>query len=239
MVFNIFSASQFILMEEEFTRSIFNKIFYSALAAAPAIVFAVIYLNDTRHDPVLSLFPIVLSLFAVLVIASQVRNKIVISANHIVRVTIWGRKELLTANVKGVRIAQKYIVIEPLSPNYSRIVINNYSDYADDEDLTTWLRENFADLDATDLKDQQQKVLGDPALGATEVERKRKLTAAKIVAVGYSGGGVVLTFMSITSHNIFTIYLVLFYPLLGILIMWLNPLIKFVSDSKRSVYPFI
>lgn len=226
-------------MEEEFTRSVFNKIFYSALAAAPAVVFVIIYLNDTRHDPLLSLFPILLSTFAILVIASQVRNKIVISVDHIVRVTIWGRKELLTANVKGVRIAQKYIVIEPLSSNYSRIVINNYSDYSNDTDLTAWLKENFTDLDATDLKEQKDRVLNDPALGTTEVERKRKLTAAKIIAVIYSGFGVVLTFVSITSSSRFAIYLLLGYPLLGILLMRLNPLIKFVSDSKRSVYPFI
>jgi len=227
-------------MEREFTRAIYWKIFYSAVSIGWAAFTLILYLSDhSKVGPWYLLIPFVSFIFATIVVIKQVRSKFIISADYIKVFSTFRTKELLTANVKGFRIESRYIVIEPISLSYSKLVLNNYDDYDDIEDLTAWLKENFTNLDATDLKEQEHKVLSNPALGTTEIERKKKLTAAKIIAVVYSGLGVVLTFASITSSSRFVIYLLLGYPLLGIFIMGLNPLIKFVSDSKRSVYPFI
>jgi len=239
MDFNIFRASQFILMEEEFTRSLFNKIFYIALACVPALFFVIIYLKDPQPNPALSVFPIMLSLFAILVIASQVKNKLIISADHIVRISIWGRKELLTANVKGIRIAQKSIVIEPISSNYSRIVINNYNDYTNDEDLTNWLRENFADLDKADIKNETEQLLTDSSLGTTEKEREEKLSNAKKIAMVYNICGVVVGVWMLFTDTKISLIASLAFPALGVVVMATNKLIAFVSNSKRSIYPHI
>ncbi|MCO5945672.1 hypothetical protein [Mucilaginibacter flavidus] len=227
-------------MEVEFTRSFYWKIFYCAMAVGFALFVDIGFIqSQVKDQPALILFPLLSTLFGILVVISQFISKVIISADYIVKINITGKRKLLTINVKGVSIGEKYISIIPISDDYKKITINNYIDYPDSEDLTSWLKENFADLDAAALKDQQAKVLTDPRLGATEIERKRKLTAAKIVAVVYSIIGVVLGAFGIASQNNFVVYLLMGYPLAGVLITGLNPLIKFVSNSKRSVYPFI
>ncbi|MDP9080850.1 MAG: hypothetical protein M3O71_25815 [Bacteroidota bacterium] len=228
-------------MEEEFKRSIYWKLFYIALSAGFAIFMIVLAIsNGFRGNPLLILFPLLSSAFAVLVIVSQVISKIVISADHIVKTNILGRRELLTQNVKGVRIAEKYISIEPLSPAYTKIKINNYIDYPDSEDLTSWLRENFTDLDAEDLKENEARVLSDPQLGFTQEEREENLSKAKKIAMAYNIAGLPVGFAVMFIDKLAVIILALIYPLVGILVMKFSKgLIKFLSNRKRSVNPSV
>ncbi|MES2112681.1 MAG: hypothetical protein V4577_28260 [Bacteroidota bacterium] len=227
-------------MEEEvFTRSIWTKFFYSALATGGAIFCTVTFLNDAKHELQLALFLILLWIFAILVIVSQIKNKVIISAERIAKISLWGNKELLTANVKGVRIEQKYIVIEPVSPQYDRIVINNYQDYSDNADLTAWLAENFTDQDSSDLKEQNEDLLSDASLGANEQERQAKLAAAKTIALVYNICGVAAGIWGLFSDTQIALIVSLSFPLLGIAVMAVNKLIKFMSNPKRSAYPYI
>ena len=226
-------------MEEVYARSVLMKIFYSALATGPAVFFTVMYLGDKTNGALLAIFALLLSLLAVFVIINQLKSKLIVSADRIVKINLWGEKELSTANVKGVRIEEKYLVIEPVSPNYARIVINNYKDYNDDGVLTAWLTQNFTDLDASDLEDQSERILSDTTLGATEQEREQKLANAKTIALVYNIAGVASgLWMMFTDYKI-SLITSLAFPLLAIVLMASNKLIRFVSSAKRSIYPYI
>jgi hypothetical protein len=227
---------------EEFTNSTGWKIFYSAIAAAMVIFSLFLFSMDhTKAGSWVLIIPFILLLFALLIIAVQIKRKIIISADSIIKIGVFGQKELVTANVKGCRISEKVICIEPVSLSYQKITINNFSDLGNSDDLVKWLKENFKDLDAEELIVEQNKILQDTDLGFTEQEREEKLAKAKQIAIGYNIIGVIVGVTAFFLNNSKIIVIVaLLYPLLGIVIMkFSDGLIKFVSNRKRSVYPFI
>jgi hypothetical protein len=227
---------------EEFTNSIYGKIFYCAIAVGLILFsFFLFGIDHTAAGQWIIIVPIVLLALAGLIIAGQVKRKITISADRIVVKSVFGDKELLTENVKGCRIGEKTIYIEPTSAIYAKITINNYSDLGNSGDLVNWLKENFADLDAADLSDEQDKILHDNTLGFTTEERQEKLIKAKRVAIAYNITGAVVAAAAFFLNDIKLLtILLLAYPLLGILVMKFgNGLIKFVSNKKTSVYPFV
>ncbi len=141
--------------------------------------------------------PIIILALAALLIISRFRRKVIISSERIVLITTFSTKELPTADIKGVRLGEKVIYIEPLSTLNPKIAIGNWSDISDVEDLTAWLRENFIDLDVADLKNEKDKLLHDTNLGFTEKEREEKLAKAKRVALVYTITGVATGIASI------------------------------------------
>jgi len=226
---------------EEFTNSIGFKIFYSAIAVL-MIGFSLFLFNldHSKASQWVIILPVIILILSLFIIASQIISKVIISADSIIRISVLGKKELQTANIKGCRIGEKTIYIEPLFPINSKISINNYSDLGNSEDLVQWLRENFNDLDAMDLAEEKSKILQNTNFGFTEKEREEKLTKAKQIATIYNIAGVVMGFATIPFNNRGVALLLLLYPLLGIIIMKSsNGLIKFLSNKKRSMYPFI
>ncbi|WP_259070834.1 hypothetical protein HDF24_23660 [Mucilaginibacter sp. X4EP1] len=226
---------------EEFTNSTGYKIFYS-VAAIILIAFSIFLclLDHSKTGSGILVIPVVMILLAFWIILSQIRRKIIISADSIISISAFGTKEIPAANVKGCRITSKVIVIESAAPNHTKIIINNYSDLGNSGGLAKWLKENFADLNEVDLKQQQEKFANDTSLGATEEERSKRLEKAKQISIAYNIWGGVGGFAMIFFDNKFAVLFLLLYPLAGILVMqFSNGLIKFVSDSKRSVYWFI
>jgi hypothetical protein len=227
---------------EEFSNAIGWKIFYCALAIGMILFSAVIATTDrSQSGDLILVIPAAVSLFALLILASQLKNKIIISAESIKRVTVFGNKEIATADINGCRISDKNIIIEPISPSGTKITLNSYTQLADSADLVSWLTTNFKDLDDIDLKQQEEQILHDPSLGFTEQEREGKLKWAKQIAMAYNGLGVALGILAIIfrdNHYLFIFSII--YPLIGIAIMRLSKgLIKFFSNRKRSAYPAI
>eukprot|EP01037_Dinobryon_pediforme_P011528 gene11528-11624_t len=144
--------------------------------------------------------PVAFILLAILIIGTQLKTKVIISADTIVSITLFGRKELATADVKGCRIAEKTIVIEANNADKPKIRITNYSNLNCSEDLVTWLQGNFADLDKVNLNEEQDEVLNDPRLGATVEERQAQIKKANRISWTYNIAGMVL--ISLDEYNI-------------------------------------
>lgn len=229
-------------MEQEYTTSTGFKIFYGAVAAF-MVGFALFLfsLDHSKAGPAVLLIPIFLLVFAVFIILNQIKSKIIISADYIIRINAFGRKELPCKNIKGIRVGQKTITIEPDSTSNPKIILNNYDDLGNSEELVKWLKENFKDLDDIDLKGEQNKALQDKALGTNPKEREEKLIKAKQIAWTYNIIGMILGFaMIFLKNNLVAAILMLSYPLLGIVVMIFSKgLTKFLSNSKRSVCSFI
>ncbi len=226
---------------EEFTPSTGWKAFHGAIAAV--MIGLSLFLFTTNHPKAgnaVFIIPIVIFLFAALIIISQIKRKIIVSADKIISITIFGRKELLTADVKGCRIAGKNISIEPISPANAKIVISNYSYLGNSEDLVSWFRGNFIDLDSADFEEEQSKLMHDTNLGFTEEERGQKIEKAKQIAKVFNISAMVISFPMLVFNYKPGIVLLLLYPFIGIVIIKLNNgLIRFISNQKRSVFPFV
>jgi len=229
-------------MDVEYTISPGKKIFYgvfSIFIACGALFLLSTVFTHPEKTGIAVPFCVALFFLAIL-IGGQIRKKVIISTDHIVGINVLQRKELSTANVKGCRIGTKTIIIEPISTPGPKIIINNYADFDDNEDLTKWLKENFKDLDTADLETEHKKVLSDVALGATTEQREAKIAKSKWTAGIYNAVGVIIGLGSIPfDKQLPIVIIVILYPLLGILIMATSSgLIKFLSNPKRSVYSF-
>jgi hypothetical protein len=228
-------------MEVEYSVSTGKQVLYGIFAAFLAIIAIVMAVTGYRDDQLALLLPAIIFAFLTVLIGGQIRKKVTISVERVVATNALQTKELATADIKGCRINEKVIVIEPTSADRPKITINNYLDFTDGDELKKWLRENFKDLDATDLAEEKEQLLNDGSLGATKEEREAKLTQSKWIGWSYMAVGTFSGLMCIPFDRkpAVIIYLSV-YPLIGILVMALNKgLIKFLSSTKRSVYSFI
>lgn len=222
-------------MEQEYTISLYWRLFYSALAIA-AIVFSLFLLTKSTNG--LIIFPIVFGTGGVAILINQFKSKLTITDYSIVRITVFGTKELLRADIKGFRIMEKSIVIEPVQAGYSKIKVNDYSSIGNLGELTKWLRENLRDLNKEELESEKDQILADPDLGYTGEERTARFkTTARIsgiynlLAIALMFGALFL-FMDSNAVDV----IILFYPLAGIVIIYLSKGLTTLISKKNSAY---
>jgi hypothetical protein len=226
-------------MEQEYTISTGMKVFYGLLAAG-MFVFAVFLLNMHPYTQFLLLIPLIISISGALILINVFRRKVVIYNDCILVVSIFATKQLDFNNIKGCRVGQKTISIVPVSPEYPKIMIGNYSDFANDSQLVAFINEKFKDIDKADMEESREAALQDVSLGATETERKTYVKKANNIAIGYNVGGFAFGFACAFINKNWSLIILLLYPLLGIMLMCFNKrLIKFVSNHKTSVYGFV
>jgi hypothetical protein len=228
-------------MEQEYTISTGTKIFYGLLAAG-MLVFAV-YLFDIRNPSVsegIMLFPILIIAGSVLIVANFIKRKVVIYDDSILVISLFKEKELDFKNIKGCRIGSKLIVIEPVSPEYSRILIGNYIDFGGSSQMTAQIKEKCKDLDAEDYENERKQLLQDTSLGFSETDREAKLKNAKTIAIIYSIGGWGVFALALFTDSKIGIIIAMLYPFLGFGLMWYSKgVIKVITNIKTSVYPHI
>jgi len=93
---------------EEFTNTTGMKIFYSAIAVFMiGFSFFLLNIDHSKAGNGVLAIPVFLILFALLILISQFRRKIIISADNIVSINAFGKKEILTSNIKGCRSRRK------------------------------------------------------------------------------------------------------------------------------------
>jgi hypothetical protein len=99
---------------------------------------------------------------------------------------------------------------------------------------------NFTDLDAADVQHEKDEVLQNTTLGATEEEREDRLKKAKQLTIGFAVLAGIIGFMNIFYDSKIWAVVDVIYPFLGVaLVLTSKGVIKFVVNSKRSVYPQI
>jgi len=216
------------------------KIFYSVLAVG-MFLFAVFLFNmkTTANDAVL-LMPVFIIAGAVLIGINIIRRKVILYNDSVLCINLFSTKEIAIKDIKGCRIGQKAIIVEPISADDPKITISNCNDFGHSSDLKKYFQDNFKDLDAIDLENDKAEILQDSSLGFTQTDREAALKKAKIIAIVYNVAGIIAGFgvMILFSDKVLTVILMA-YPLLGIIIMaYSNGLIKFLSNPKRSIHPY-
>jgi len=226
---------------EEFRNATSLKIVNCILATVIVGVSLFLFTIDfSRSGYGFLIFPIFFLLLAVFIVLNVFRRSISISAEKIIVISIFYRKEVNTANIKGYRKTKKYLIIETFSPENPTLTINGFSDLGNSEVLVAWFETNFTDLDTLELKEKQDQILHDSSLGVNEEERKEKLVKAVLYSRIYNMTGVAVAIGALLIDNYLLIIILLLYPFIGIILLNFGEgLIKFVANSKRSPYPFI
>jgi hypothetical protein len=195
--------------------------------------------NPTITNAVL-IFPILILVGCVLIFINIFKRKVILSNDKIICVNLFSKKELNIKAIKGYKIESKLIQLEPLQSTDAKISIGNYFDLKISDKLVKWITDNFKDLNSISLRKEYDKVLQDQQLGLTETDREKNLKKAKAIATAYNIVGFIITFVFIFFNNQISSLLLLFYPIIGIIVIITSKgLIKFLSNKNRSVCSFI
>jgi hypothetical protein len=228
-------------MEQEYKISMGMQLFYGLLAVG-MFVFS-IYLFAT-YNPVVGvgilLLPLAIGAGSILIVINLYRRRIIIDGESIRCISLFSTATLPLKGVKGSRVGQKVIELEAYTPAGAKMVIRSYNDLTNSGQLAEWARTNFKDLNAIDLEAEKNNALQDPNFGSTEGEREALLKQKKGQAGVYNGAGLIIGFCMIFLPPLPLTIVGLATPLAGIALMAFSKgAIKYVADSRRSVYAFI
>ncbi len=226
-------------MKQEYRISTWQKVFYGLIAFIILGLALFLFNLPKAKNAFLILIPLFLLFISTLIVINFVKRKLVISENSILCVNLFSRKELKLTAIKGYRLNGKFIKIEPISENDAIISIRSYTDLEDNIKITNWLAKNFTDLDAFDLETEHQKLLKDKSLGFSENERSEKIKNTKEICLAYNIISSFLAFIMLFIDQLFSYFILLALPLIGIVLLYSFKLIKFISNPKRSMYGYI
>lgn len=225
----------------EYRISLILKIFYAAFGIGMLVLGMLMASLKWKHDAALKFLPVTcFAGLALLLLAQAFRRKVIIKDDSIVQVTFFKTKELPFNSILGQRHEPKMIIIEPTSPEYPRLQINNYEDYANSDQLSNWVRENFTDLNAADKAAEEEAINETSGQQVEASEKLQQLGLAKKLAMGYTYISILLSLglMFIKDDSLNTVRLL--PPLAGIaLMLWKRGYIYFFTNTRRSIYPHV
>jgi hypothetical protein len=195
--------------------------------------------KDTNPDAYwfLALLSIAMISLMVIGVIDAYKGKFVIDRNRIFIVGVFSSKELMFSEIKGYRLTDKFIFIEPKNENKKQIKVSNY--LAKTDEIKEWLFSNYADLDVVQANKEREEILNNREFGINAQEREIKLekafkTAKIMNCIGGAIGAWILFFPKPYEYAIITAIL---FPLICLFILkYHNGLIK-VDERKDSAYP--
>ncbi|WP_426670906.1 hypothetical protein ACPPVU_06665 [Mucilaginibacter sp. McL0603] len=234
-------------MEQEYTTSTGYKIFYS-IGLIAFFGFALILPLLGNHggysgQPGLLVLAVIVVAISVFTVLNFFKRKLIITDYTIKYTNVWGASELSNKDVKGFKIFDKRIVIYS-STTSQKIKIRDYSSIGNLDDLLKCLGKYYTNLDSVAYQDNLNEIYNDAALGHDQKEREFKLDTSKRFSLIYNvGGGIIfalsLAFTDFILKSDWLKVLLIFYPLIGIiLLIWGKGSIKLVY-GKNSAYPSI
>jgi len=219
-----------------------SRIINSLLGIGIFVFFFFLFAEDginIDQKPATLALPLIGTFLAAYFITDVIKRKVVIADYSIKRVNVFSTREIAFDAIKGCRIADKVIFIEPIDSNTSTIAISNYFELENSDSLKQWFKENFEDQDKIDLENERNSALQNKAFGDTETERSATLKNVKNISWAYNIIAFVFGFAAVFIEGNASIIFLLLYPILGIAIMIFSKgTMKFLSNFKRSIYGF-
>jgi hypothetical protein len=226
-------------MEQEYTTSTGYKIFYGAVALG-LVVLAVYLFGQSGQGSGATLIPAVLCGLGALGIGANIfKRRVILTDNDVTYISIWGSRDLEESNVKGYRVGEKAITIEPMQDGYKKIIIRDYFSLADSKQLLASLGGYYKDLNKEELEESEEEILHDSTFGATEEDRESALKTRRQYAMVFSFGGIGLFFFNtiVREGSIILSTVELIYPLIGVALLAYGKGLVRLFAKKNSAYP--
>ncbi|MET1056081.1 MAG: hypothetical protein ABWY16_12295 [Pedobacter sp.] len=183
-------------------------------------------------------FSILLFLLIVYTLIEPVIAKLIIGEDSIRFKGAISGWEISFAEIRGYRIRDKWILIEPLSKDRKRISIKTIMPGTDQ--LIVLLKSKYPDLDLLERQEGYKNLLDDSRYGKTTEERTEKLENATGASKLMNATGVIILLLSfVFKIEKYMVAVAIAAPVVFIIIIrGYNGLIR-IADSKNSPYPAI
>jgi hypothetical protein len=141
--------------------------------------------------------------------------------------------------IKGYRVADKYIFIEPVDKRKKRIKLNTYLERTDE--IMAWLSSRYPDLDVANFNDEKEAILRHSDFGGTEQQREANLQQATRIATGVNiiGGLVGAWTLFFPQPYAYAVMASIVMPVIGLVVMVnFSGLIR-INQKKGSAFPSV
>jgi hypothetical protein len=207
------------------------------------VALGVIMLNESIHTPTITSFLLIVPIggaigFTYLLIEVAIGH-IAIDAKSISRRMAFKTQSLYLTGIKGFRIHEKAIRLEPIESGNPTIVISRYTQHFDD--IVYWISSNYADLDAKESADEEARLLENDEFGLTRNAREYRLEQARKVckAINIAGGILAGWIFLYPTPYLLCVCIGIVLPLLAITVIFLYPGIIQLDEKKNSVRPSV
>ncbi|TXK47539.1 hypothetical protein FVR03_09090 [Pontibacter qinzhouensis] len=199
-------------------------------------------LNDGMGDGAAYFFvPLSLVMIAVMVLGwlDAIKGRFLISEDSVKSIGVFSVKTLLLEDIKGFRVSEHYIFIEPQSSNQKKIKISLYLGRS--QDILNWLQLHFPDLDLLHAEQEEQQILQNEELGWTLEQREEKLQKARKTAkiLNWAGGLVAAWTLFWPQPYAFAILVCLALPVIVVCVLKLFSGLIRLDERKDSAYPSV
>lgn len=147
-------------------------------------LFVMPFIPGSGNNPEIFWFlgPISLGMMVVMIVGllDTVKGKFVIDNVKIFSTSTFSYRELMFNEIKGYRVNDKYIFIEPNTGNKKKIKVSKY--FGRTNEIIEWLSSHYPDLDIVQANQEKEEILNNAEVGWTLQEREEKLTKAHKVA---------------------------------------------------------
>lgn len=198
-----------------------------------------IFQNSMGKDWFLVGIAIFLLVLMIYFINEAIKGKFVIEHDRVYLVSSTATKELYFSEIKGYRVDDKYIYIEPISADKKKIKITKSFKAA--AKIIVWLNQNYKDLDLAEKEEKVQAILNDVEYGFTTEEREQRFKSARTISIVINVTGIILALCVIigSAYEKYLVALTVAAPVIFILILRsYKGLIK-IEQKKSSPYPTI
>lgn len=176
---------------------------------------------------------------SVLGLMDAVKGRFVIANDHIYSRGVFTTRTLMLDEIKGFRISDKYIFVEPLDDEKKNIKISTY--FGKTEEIIEWLQACYPDLDLQNVAKEEEEILENESFGATVYQREEKLVKARRTAKTLNWAGSLIglwAFFWPTPYNL-VLSTAIAIPVVCLIVVKMHDGLIRLDEKKASAYPSV
>lgn len=180
---------------------------------------------------------VVMIALCVIAILDTIKGRFVIEKNRVYTIGAISKKELFFHEIKGYRIVDKFIFIEPKDKNAKKIKINNY--FGKISEIREWLIANYPNVALIEEKEEKEEILSNQEFGWNKEEREQKLSQASKTAkvINILGGAIALWTLFFPKPYLYAALASIVFPIICIFIIkFFKGLIR-INHRVNTAYP--
>lgn len=167
------------------------------------------------------------------------KGKFVIATDRVYYESTFTNRQLKFEEIKGYRINENYITIEPDVIGRKKIGISTH--FGKTDEIIAWLSSNYPDLDVLNAEQEELEILTNEELGWTTEQRAEKLNNARKTAkvLNWAGGLVgAWTFFWADPYE-YAIIASITVPILAVIAIKLSAGLIRIDEKNDSAYPSV
>lgn len=236
------------MISTEYTFSKVFKIIIVSISAVPVLLLSNLLINtvnvalqanyeQSRQWGIAGILLIVLACL-VLPVVQVLVSKFIVKEDRIQSRAVFYSRELLFSQIRGYRIGDHYIIIEPFSKNLKTLSIHR--SFSGIGQLTDWLNNHYPNLDEEEKEEGYQRILNDQRYGREQADRKERFNSASGLSKLMNATGVIILVLGVILRiEKYVVAAAVAAPLVFIIVLRLDKGLIRITYSKRSPVPSI